>query len=90
MDLLPNAVAESLGSGSMRFGFIKRSQPKEVQRTMRTLGFARASLAIAACAATVAYAADTLRSGPQPGDKTTAFQCRDITGPNRGKSLCYV
>ena len=31
-----------------------------------------------------------LKSGLQPGDKTTPFQTRDITGPNKGKSLCYV
>ena len=31
-----------------------------------------------------------LKSGLQPGDKTSPFQTRDITGPNKGKSLCYV
>ena len=31
-----------------------------------------------------------LKSGLQPGEKTTPFQVRDITGPNKGKSLCYV
>ena len=31
-----------------------------------------------------------LKSGLQPGDKTSAFQTRDITGPSKGKSLCYV
>jgi len=31
-----------------------------------------------------------LKSGLQPGDKTTPFNIRDITGPNKGKSLCYV
>jgi hypothetical protein len=35
-------------------------------------------------------AAEGLKSGLQPGDKTTPFQTRDITGPNKGKSLCYV
>jgi hypothetical protein len=30
------------------------------------------------------------KSGLQPGDSTSAFNCRDITGPNKGKSLCYV
>ena len=33
---------------------------------------------------------DKFQSGLQPGDLTSAFQCRDITGPNKGKSLCYV
>lgn len=31
-----------------------------------------------------------LKSGLQPGDKTSPFQTRDITGPSKGKSLCYV
>ena len=31
-----------------------------------------------------------LKSGLQPGDKTSPFDVRDITGPNKGKSLCYV
>jgi hypothetical protein len=33
---------------------------------------------------------EAFKSGLQPGDSTSAFQCRDITGPNKGKSLCYV
>ena len=55
-----------------------------------------ASLSLAAVAAYAAGSAlagdgDTeLKSGLQPGDGTSAFQCRDITGPNKGKSLCYV
>ena len=32
----------------------------------------------------------TLKSGLQPGERTSPFQSRDITGPNKGKSLCYV
>lgn len=36
-------------------------------------------------------AADTaLKSGLQPGDNTPAFDVQDITGPNKGKKLCYV
>lgn len=35
-------------------------------------------------------AAEALKSGLQSGDRTTPFQTRDITGPNKGKSLCYV
>lgn len=36
-------------------------------------------------------AADTvLKSGLQPGDKTSPFDVQDITGPNKGKKLCYV
>jgi len=35
-------------------------------------------------------AAEALKSGLQPGDRTSPFQTRDITGPSKGKSLCYV
>jgi hypothetical protein len=31
-----------------------------------------------------------LKSGLQPGERTSPFQTRDITGPSKGKSLCYV
>ena len=61
---------------------------------MRTKWLAGLSLAaVAACAASYALAGDgekDFKSGLQPGDGTSAFQCRDITGPNKGKSLCYV
>lgn len=34
-------------------------------------------------------AVEELRSGLQPGDLATPFEVRDVTGPNRGISLCY-
>jgi hypothetical protein len=40
--------------------------------------------------AAVALAGDGLKSGPQPGDRTGAFDVQDVTGPNKGKTLCYV
>ena len=36
----------------------------------------------------VAIAAD-VKSGLDLGEKTTPFNVKDITGPNKGKSLCY-
>ena len=60
-------------------------------RSNRLLGLPLALAA--ACAAAYAWAGDgdkQFKSGLQPGDLTSAFQCRDITGPNKGKSLCYV
>jgi hypothetical protein len=44
------------------------------------------ALAVAACG--VLVAAD-LQSGLQVGDHAGAFNVKDITGPNKGKSLCY-
>ncbi len=40
-------------------------------------------------AAGVALAAEELKSGLQVGERTAAFNVRDITGPNQGKTLCY-
>ena len=48
------------------------------------------SLAALATIASLGAAEKALKSGLQPGDKTTPFDVRDITGPNKGKSLCYV
>ncbi len=37
----------------------------------------------------VAANAAELKSGLQVGDSAGAFQVKDCTGPNKGKSLCY-
>lgn len=34
-------------------------------------------------------AAGEIRSGLQVGDKTKAFNVKDVTGPAKGASLCY-
>ncbi len=49
------------------------------------------SLAVAALGllAVSAFAADSLQSGPRPGDRTTVFDVVDVSGPNKGKQLCY-
>ena len=39
--------------------------------------------------ATSVIAAAELESGLQVGDPAGAFNVKDITGPNKGKSLCY-
>jgi hypothetical protein len=41
-------------------------------------------------ASAVVLAAEAVKSGPQAGEKVGAFQVFDITGPNKGKQLCYV
>ncbi len=37
----------------------------------------------------VRVSAEELKSGLQPGDSAGAFNVKDITGPRKGKSLCY-
>jgi hypothetical protein len=46
------------------------------------------SLALAIAAAGAVIAAD-LQSGLQVGEAAGAFNVKDITGPNKGTSLCY-
>lgn len=46
------------------------------------------ALAIAASSA-VSFAADDVKSGLQPKEKAGFFLVKDVTGPNKDKSLCY-
>ena len=61
---------------------------------MRTRWLVGLSLAGAiACVAGLSRAGDgdnAFKSGLQPGDRLEAFNVRDITGPKKGDSLCYV
>jgi hypothetical protein len=50
------------------------------------LGLTIATMAMIAASA---FAAD-VKSGLQVGESTSAFDVVDITGPNKGKQLCYV
>ncbi|MGD8239081.1 MAG: hypothetical protein PVH68_11045 [Armatimonadota bacterium] len=43
---------------------------------------------VLACA--VGVAAEAVKSGLQTGESVPAFQVVDITGPSKGKQLCYV
>jgi len=47
------------------------------------------SFAIVALALGSVVAAEDIKSGLQVGDSAGAFNVKDITGPNAGKSLCY-
>lgn len=57
---------------------------------MRTPTLPLLAAAAIALAAGATVAADALKSGPQPGEKTPAFDVLDVSGPNKGKELCYV
>jgi hypothetical protein len=35
------------------------------------------------------FAGDAVKSGLKPGESVNPFQVDDITGPNKGTSLCY-
>lgn len=47
-------------------------------------------LALGALIASPLLAGEKLLSGYQPGESLAAFPVNDITGPNKGKTLCYV
>ena len=57
-------------------------------RSKQMKWFIVTSIAIACVAAGAVVAAD-LKSGLQVGEDAGAFNVKDITGPNKGKSLCY-
>jgi hypothetical protein len=46
------------------------------------------ALLLIACAG-AAVIAGNVKSGLKVGDAAGAFNVKDITGPNQGKSLCY-
>ena len=51
--------------------------------------FLRPSLGLlVACLPAIAVA-EGIESGLQVGDKAGAFSVKDVTGPRKGKSLCY-
>ena len=54
---------------------------------MRPLTLIALGLLVACPSARVS--ADELKSGLQPGDEAAAFNVKDVTGPRKGKSLCY-
>ena len=45
--------------------------------------------AVALCVMAGAAVAADLASGLKVGESAGAFNVKDITGPNKGKSLCY-
>lgn len=45
--------------------------------------------ALALLVATASLMAAELKSGLEPGDACGAFNVKDITGPNKDKTLCY-
>ena len=55
------------------------------------MSFRRTALALAATGmlAVSAFAADALSSGLKPGAEVGAFDVVDVSGPNKGKQLCY-
>lgn len=57
---------------------------------MRTsLAWGISALVVSAFVVGTTCAADAPRSGLQVGENAPAFDVRDITGPNKGKTLCY-
>jgi hypothetical protein len=47
------------------------------------------ALVVSIVAVGASFAGDAVQSGLKPGDAVAPFQVDDITGPNKGSSLCY-
>lgn len=71
-----------------------RRHVEDFQHAMRAKWFLTLSLAAGAlCAAGSVVAAGKdaeFKSGLYAGDKLASFKCLGITGPNKGKPLCYI
>ena len=48
------------------------------------------TIAAAGLLAVSALAAEKIESGLKPGEKTSAFQVVDVSGPKKGTQLCSV
>ena len=48
------------------------------------------ALATALLAPAIAPAIADQKSGPPLGESAPTFDVNDVTGPNKGKTLCYV
>jgi len=53
--------------------------------------FARGISAVVASIVMVgaSHAGDAVQSGPKVGEFVSPFDVDDVTGPNKGKTLCY-
>lgn len=67
------------------------AQPMPNTERGDTLMLKRTALVLAATTvlAATAFAAGALSSGLKPGESPGAFQVVDVSGPNKGKQLCY-
>ena len=54
---------------------------------MKSIGLTIAALGLLAVSA---FAADKVESGLKPGERMSAFDVVDISGPDKGKQLCLV
>ncbi len=47
------------------------------------------SLAVSLIVVGTSLAGDSVQSGLKPGEPVNSFNIEDITGPNKGTTLCY-
>jgi hypothetical protein len=56
-------------------------------RLRSVLGISAVVASIVTVGATLA--GDAVRSGLKPGEAVNPFDVQDVTGPNKGRTLCY-
>jgi hypothetical protein len=62
----------------------------ELEKPMRRRSLMTASSAVVSLILLGStFAGDAVESGLKPGGLVTPFDVADITGPNKGKTLCY-
>jgi hypothetical protein len=63
-------------------------RPKEkLMRSSSAKGISSVMVSIIVAGTTLA--GDAVQSGLKPGEPVNAFNVEDVTGPNKGKTLCY-
>jgi hypothetical protein len=64
---------------------------KQLKEKLMRLGFAKGISAVVVSIVLVeaCLAADAVKSGLKIGESVSPFDVDDITGPNKGKTLCY-
>jgi len=65
-----------------------RVHPKEKLMRSRSLRGV-SSVVVSIIVVGTSLAGDAVQSGLKPGELVNAFNVDDITGPNKGKTLCY-
>jgi len=56
---------------------------------MQRVAWGASALVVSALVVGTSLAGDAVKSGLTAGEFATPFDVQDITGPNKGKTLCY-
>jgi hypothetical protein len=86
--ILPSPLDRFVGDLTIRIEDSGRVQTKEMLMRMK-IACSFSAVVVSIVVVGTSIAGDAVQSGLKIGESTTAFQVDDITGPNKGTSLCY-